>query len=496
MFRVLLLTRNRTLAQHCRKNLPDGFRLRSISKLNLRNESLAGSIVVFDSALLIESTDAIIASVAGQYAAESGGVSLGLLLNEEDRTKAFSLFPQNLNHIDAIGHYRLQAGRVQGLGRAEWFWLLDSQRKKFEQFGERLLVKDENEMLVRRLARIEPESHTLKRFPAFMQGRSTAILKFREQVIEMAAAHSYLTLGCSDAIPSDEFMEYYAALIHPARPLRYQIVDLAKVPAGLHAAAIWPQLKTANKSASANPAPIVCIKNVQLMGWQNQGLLLQQLKNLRDADKPSPAPRQRYVLEVSHDISQHVRRGAFRQELLSVLRKAATTLPALHERPHDITQIAADYIVRRKFMPLIEGQVELAGKILERFDLSSGYSGLYLTLDLLHDLAKSKGIPVFELFRAGDDAEAFRAAKSFLREQVEPEPTTLFQGLASSEKAPLSLDSVERNYIAAVCERYGWQVTEAARHLSISRKTLYDKMRRYKLMRPENTSRRNGRRAS
>jgi DNA-binding protein Fis len=496
MFRVLLVTRNRALALHCRKNLPEGYRLRSVSKLNLRSESLAGSIVIFDSNYLTESTDAIVAALAELYAAERGGVSLGLLMHEDDRAKAFSLFPQNLNHIDSMGHYRLQAGRVQGLGRSEWFWLLDSQRKKLQQLGERILVNDENEMLTRRLARLEPESHTLKKFPAFMQGRSNAILKFREQVIEIAAAHSYLTLSCTDAIPSDEFVEYYAALISPLKPLRYQIIDLAKIPAGLHAAAIWPQRKKPKKNGGSAQIPIVCVKNAQLLNWQNQGQLLQHIKSLRDADASDAQNRQRYVLEITQDIGQLVRRGSFRQELLSVLRKAATVLPALHERAHDISQIAAEYIARRKFAALAEGQAELASKILERFDFSSGYAGLYLTLDLLHDLAKSKGIPVFELFRAGDDDEAFRAAKSFLREQVEPEPTTLFQGLAGSEKEPLSLDAVERSYIAAVCERYGWQVTEAARHLAISRKTLYDKMKRYKLTRPENSGRRNGRRAS
>ena len=123
-----------------------------------------------------------------------------------------------------------------------------------------------------------------------------------------------------------------------------------------------------------------------------------------------------------------------------------------------------------------------------RFDLSSGYSGLFMTLDLMDDLEKSKGLPVFELLGASEQSDAFIAARSFLREQVEPNPATLFQGLAGAEREALSLDYVERHYIAAVCARYGWQVTEAARHLGISRKTLYDKMRRYKLSRPESGS--------
>lgn len=495
MFRVLLVTKNRALGEHCRKNLPEGYRLRTVGRLSVSNAGLAGTIIVFDSSYLTESTDAIVAEVAERYAAELGGISLSMLMHDDDRAKAFSLFPQNLAHIDAILHYQVQAGRVHGLGRVEWFWLLDSQRKKLHQLGEKLLVKDENEMLARRLARLEPTTRTVKKFPAFMQGRSNAILRFRERVIEIAASHNYLTITSHDTIPSEEFLDYYTALVRPVKQLQYQIIDLAEMPAALHAPAIWPQRKKGARGDSVI-APVVCLKNLHRLGWQNQGTLLQQVKTLRDIGANDTLPRQRYMFELPPDIGHYVRAGSFRQELLSVLRKAGAELPALHERPQDITQIAAEYITRHKFTPLIENHAEIAARILERFDLSSGYKGLYLTLDLLHDLEKSKGVPVFEFSGAGDDSEAFRAARSFLREQVEPEPATLFQGLAGGEKDALSLDFVERSYIAAVCERYGWQVTEAARHLSISRKTLYDKMRRYKLARPENASRRTSRRAS
>ena len=144
------------------KNLPEGYRLRSVSKLNLRSESLAGSIVIFDSNYLTESTDAIVAALAELYAAERGGVSLGLLMHEDDRAKAFSLFPQNSNHIDSMGHYRLQAGRVQGLGRSEWFWLLDSQRKKLQQLGDNHadavnLLADQADFVAHRLAAEHPQ---------------------------------------------------------------------------------------------------------------------------------------------------------------------------------------------------------------------------------------------------------------------------------------------------------------------------------------------------
>lgn len=479
MSRVLLITKNTQLAEFCRRLVPEGFSLNHSGKLNLRKETTQG-ILLFDSSLLAESSDTIVAAAAEQLGAAHGAVVIGLLMNDDNRAQAFSLFPENLRHVQAVLPYRIVAGKIQGFGAAELRWFLEVQQRTLRLTGEKLLTQNENRLLARRLARFETEAPSTHGYPAFMQGRSQAIVRFREQVLHAATRLPFVFVPGRDEAPADDFLEYYCSLIRPDKRAAYEVIDLEKTPASLHMQAIWPQKKKPRQGEKLHP--VVCIRNLQRLGWANQAQLLQ---SLRTAQAEKDGERRRFVFLATNEIGQLVRRGTFRQELYSLLRKGVAELPPLFERPEDITHIAAEYISQRKYSPLIEEKSAVAARIMEKFDISSGYRGLFMTLDLLHDLQKSKGIPVFELLGKTEKSEAFAAARSFLREEIEPSAESLFQNLAGGEKDALSLELVERHYIAAVCERYAWQVTDAARHLGISRKTLYDKMRRYKLARPE-----------
>lgn len=479
MSRVLLITKNPQLADYCRRLVPEGFSLNHSGKLNLRKETTQG-ILLFDSALLAENSDTIVAAAAEQLGAAQGAVVIGLLMNEENRSQAFSLFPENLRHVQAVLSYRIVGGKIQGFGAAELRWFLEVQQRTLRLTSEKLLTQNENRLLARRLARFETEAPPTHGYPAFMQGRSQAIVRFREQVLHAATHLPFVFIPCRDQAPAEDFLEYYCALIRPDKRAAYQVIDLEKTPASLHMQAIWPQKKKARNRTELRP--VICIRNLQRLGWANQAQLLH---SLRAAQAEKDGDYRRFVFFSTHEVGQLVRRGTFRQELYSLLRKGVAELPPLFERPEDITQIAAEYISQRKYTPLLDDKSAIAARILEKFDISAGYRGLFMTLDLLHDLQKSKGIPVFELLNKTEKSEAFAAARSFLREEIEPSAESLFQNLASGEKDALSLDLVERHYIAAVCERYAWQVTDAARHLGISRKTLYDKMRRFKLARPD-----------
>ena len=48
-----------------------------------------------------------------------------------------------------------------------------------------------------------------------------------------------------------------------------------------------------------------------------------------------------------------------------------------------------------------------------------------------------------------------------------------------------SLLAMERAHIAAVLERYQWNITHAAEALGIDRATLYNKIKKYELARPD-----------
>lgn len=480
MFRVLLITKNRALTEFCRKNLPENFRLKVAGKPDLRHEIQHG-IIVIDSAYLLSESDGIIQAAVTRNGSMDGAASLSLMMNEEHRAQAFSLFPENLQHIQSILPYRLQAGKVTGILPREWNWFLQTQALRLKQMEDSLVMQGENRILAERLSRFRHEGSTQIRFPAFMHGKSESILRFRERLFSAASTRPYLLFTSKEDIPFEELLEYYAALVRPENPPAYRFVDLAQTAMPVQTQAIWPERSRARASEkTANE--ILGIGNLHHLTWQNQTTLLGLLS--AETEKSARGIR-RYVFSSTDELAALVKKGKFRQDLYSLLRKASAALPALHERPTDISMIAAEYIARRGFHALQEQHAEIAARMLSSFDLSSGYAGLFMTLDLMNDLEQSKGMPVFELMGAAVESDAFIAARSFLREQVEPNPTTLFEGLAGGERDHLSLDLVERHYIAAVCARYGWQVTDAARHLGISRKTLYDKMRRYKLSRPD-----------
>lgn len=486
MLRVLLVTKNTSLAEFCRRNSPGDVRLNVVKRLNLRTET-AHSIILFDSAILVENSDAVIARAADELGAKDGAVALAILMNTDHQQNTFSLFPENMNLVQAILHYRYENGKIGELTAKEFHWFIEQQKVYLKQRTEHILATNENIVLTDRLMRVNTELRGSIRFPAFMQGRSQAITKFRAQFFSIISESPYLLITGKDEMPMQDFLEYYCSLREPEARTDFRLVDLTKIAKHLQAQTLWP---TRKGKVVTKDAQVICVRGIERLSWQNQTALLQQLAKLRD-DESSPHARTgaaSYIFVAHSELQGDVRRGQFRQELLSLLKRAEAILPPLYERPDDITQISAEYIQRRGFTSLNERMSEIATNLIARFDLSSGYLGLFTVLDLMHDLQKSNGVPVFEFLNGFLTSDAYLAARSFLREEVEPNAASLFQNLAGGEKDALSLDYVERNYIAAVCERYAWQVSDAARHLRISRKTLYDKMRRYKLARPDSSS--------
>ncbi|HRP70488.1 MAG TPA: helix-turn-helix domain-containing protein [Turneriella sp.] len=476
MFRVSLITRNRTLVDFCKNNLPHGFTLKNSTRFSWGRDNLQG-IILFDSDFLGEDQAAILPALAEHFNGKESAVSLCLMMNQETKARTLSLFPEKLEKIQGILSYRIENGKVAQLTSTEWQWFLETQQKILKQVSERILAQTENEILAARLSQISSQRNVEIRFPAFMHGKSLSIARFREKLVAVSTAEAYLFINSKGDIPIDDFLEYYASLIRPETPPRWRHIDFAKTPPHLHAQQLWPTKKSIKTAFS-----ILCLQNLHLLEWQNQAVLSNQIRNLNDSSL-------RLIVVGNTELPQLVRRDLFRQDLYSLLRKTMIEIPPLYERIEDISHIAAEYIQRKNFTHLSEDKVAVAKKILNRFDVSTGYKGLFMTLDLMNELKKSKGMPVFELMQETSVNEEFKAAQAFLREEVEADPASLFDNLASGEKNSMSLENVEKHYITAVCQRYGWQVTEAARHLQISRKTLYDKMRRYKISRPDKKKR-------
>jgi two-component system response regulator HydG len=70
-------------------------------------------------------------------------------------------------------------------------------------------------------------------------------------------------------------------------------------------------------------------------------------------------------------------------------------------------------------------------------------------------------------------------------EAIEPAALPLAVTAAPPRRLRGSLEEVERAYVEATLEECGWNVSHAARVLDVDRATIYGKMRRWNLKRPE-----------
>ncbi|MCS6972816.1 MAG: hypothetical protein NZL89_07310, partial [Leptospiraceae bacterium] len=80
--RILLITRNQQLADHCRRALPKGFNLQKTRNPRFHGE-ITHNILLFDSAYLLEQSDTALRAAAERYGATQGAVAIGILLDEE-----------------------------------------------------------------------------------------------------------------------------------------------------------------------------------------------------------------------------------------------------------------------------------------------------------------------------------------------------------------------------------------------------------------------------
>jgi DNA-binding NtrC family response regulator len=198
----------------------------------------------------------------------------------------------------------------------------------------------------------------------------------------------------------------------------------------------------------------------------------------------------RVVAATNNDLLSDIEQGGFRQDLFFRLSVVPIRLPALRERVEDVRPLAAHFLqlyrVRRKRN--VTGFSEEALRALESYPWPGNVRELENTVERAVVMADGPTIERGDLFFYGQH-EAVRATGT-------PSPGATPTIAAS---APVALDAepldkaerqgeghlarMERCEIAAVLDRFDWQMARAADYLGINRKTLREKIRRYGLTR-------------
>jgi two-component system, NtrC family, response regulator AtoC len=172
----------------------------------------------------------------------------------------------------------------------------------------------------------------------------------------------------------------------------------------------------------------------------------------------------RVICATNQDLEELVRQGSFREDLYYRINVVSLQVPPLRERREDIPLLAQHFLDRfARQMNRPFRQVDpRAMDLLVRYRWPGNVRELANAVERALVVGTPPAICVgdlpLQLSRAGDGEEP-------------PEGE--------------SLSDVERAHVARILERCGWNVTHAARTLDIDRVTLYNKIKKYGLQRPE-----------
>lgn len=171
----------------------------------------------------------------------------------------------------------------------------------------------------------------------------------------------------------------------------------------------------------------------------------------------------RILAATNKDLLSEVRKGNFREDLFYRLNVIPIELPPLRERRKDIHLLAQYFLTRfaREQDKQINGfRSEAMRKLIEN-PWPGNVRELENSIEHAVVLAKGSQIDLKDLPSA----------------LVEPPPF-------DSAQPPLSIVESEERLIRDVLEACDWNKAEAARQLGISRSTLYEKLKRFKILPP------------
>jgi DNA-binding NtrC family response regulator len=169
----------------------------------------------------------------------------------------------------------------------------------------------------------------------------------------------------------------------------------------------------------------------------------------------------RVIAATNRDLEQCVKEGVFRQDLYYRLNVFSIDVPPLRDRPEDILPLAGHFL--QKFNAAMGKRVQ-------------GFDGEADKLLLSHSWPGN----VRELENAIE-----RAMVVCKGERIRPADFPFFRKTVVEERELPSLAEIEREHIFRALTGTGWNVSKTAKILEVDRVTLYNKIKKYGLKRPE-----------
>ena len=170
----------------------------------------------------------------------------------------------------------------------------------------------------------------------------------------------------------------------------------------------------------------------------------------------------RVICATNDDLEKSIALGTFREDFYFRINVFSIEAPPLRERRADIPLLARHFVER------------FASQMDKRI---TGISAAAMELLVAHDWPGN----VRELSNAIERAMVVGAPPDILADDL-PVRTHRAAGAGAGD---VSLAELERRHIADVLERNGWNISRTAEILEVDRATIYNKIKRYGLERPE-----------
>jgi len=372
-----------------------------------------------------------------------------------------------------------------------------------------LLNKFSQESFQQQLQKNPGLKEKIKFFYFFLTGKSEAILKLRAE-LNNALEYQTILINDNKELDPDEIVHY----LHFQRksknhPLTY--LNISKIPPHLQERVIFgddqPLLPgfygtdyDTNSIFEKTGKGTLYIRNIEDATWSVQIKLLESLQNqFFYRNKVKVNIKCYSVFSSSNTLENLVEKGLFRQDFFTHLQSFIIKLPLLTHFISDVIEIVESYIQIYaqdrdktftisedfKYLLLKQFQPQSYNELLEFINATISISNsnlndkiFFLTMNTLQKATKMETVKA----KKGQSIqkELFHENETLLDQEKKFPSSSLFSYIILNE-SDIDLDTLEREYIIITLHKHGNKIAETSRILGISRKTLYEKIKKYNI---------------
>ena len=274
--------------------------------------------------------------------------------------------------------------------------------------------------------------------------------------------------------------EMVARAIHDcssSKDTRLVICDCVSIPENLFESELFGYVKGAFTGADQNKKGlfeeanegIIFLDEIGEIPLSIQAKLLRVLEQHEFRPLGSNETRKvdvKVIAATSRNLREGIKKGTFREDLFHRLNKVEIHLPPLRERSEDIPILMRHFleIYGKKFNKDLKGVSQHVQKLFQKYEWPGNVRELENVLERAAILAKSHFIDINDL-------------PEYLQDTAPPSTKLPFIGREHLS----TLDELEKEYIIYLLDLVGNNMKKTAKILNISRTTLYNKLKKYKI---------------